>query len=547
MQLPDINLSAIADPAARAVIAQLLAIIEAQHAELVRLRAENQQLRDENARLKGGSGRPDIRPPPPPSPPTTRSSEAERHTPKPHRKGRKAQQITPTRAQFCRLDSATLPPDAERRDTTITVIQDLRLALDIVAFERETWYAPSTGRTYTAPLPPGYHGSFGPHIRSFAVVLAHVTLVSEPQIHQLFTTAGIQVSAGTIHAWVTHVPAALYAERDAVVAAGLASSPWQQIDDTPTAVNGRQHTCHVLGNPLYTAYRTSPSKNRLAVLTTLLNGQELTFRLNDDACLLLRAAGVSPALLNHLRQALPWDVALTAAELAVVLPVMGGQTRQRVCDQLAIASYHAQTDVPIVRLLLSDDAPQFHQLVNDLALCWVHEGRHLALLTPIVLHHQRRLRRVRTHFWAYYRALLAYRARPDPDERLRLEHSFTRLVSQRTGYGDLDARLALLASKRDSLLLVLEHPEIPLHNNAMELGARRRVRKRDISFGPRSEAGVRAWDTCMTLVATAQKLGVNVIAYLHDRISGLMQLPALANVLAERARTANLGASWSAT
>ena len=36
----------------------------------------------------------------------------------------------------------------------------------------------------------------------------------------------------------------------------------------------------------------------------------------------------------------------------------------------------------------------------------------------------------------------------------------------------------------------------------------------------RSEAGVRAWDTCMTLVATAQKLGVNVIAYLHDRISG---------------------------
>jgi hypothetical protein len=427
------------------------------------------------------------------------------------------------------------------------MVQDLRLARDIVAFHRETWYAPSTRRTYTAPLPPGYHGSFGPHIRSLAVVLAHVTLVSEPQIHQLFTTAGIQISAGTIHAWTTHVPAALHAERDAVVAAGLASSPWQQIDDTPTSVNGRQHTCHVIGNPLYTAYRTGPSKNRLAVLTTLLNGQPLTFRLNDDACMLLTTTGVSPTLVTRLRQALPWDVALTATELAAVLPVMGGQTRQRVIDQLAIASYHAQTDVPIVRLLLCDDAPQFHQLVDDLALCWIHEGRHLALLTPIVPRHQRLLRRVRTHFWAYYHAVLAYRARPDPDERLRLERSFTRLVAQRTGYGDLDARLAVLASKRDSLLLVLDHPEIPLHNNAMELGARRRVRKRDISFGPRSDAGVRAWDTCMTLVATAQKLGVNVIAYLHDRISGLMQLPSLAEVLAERARTANLGASWAAT
>lgn len=544
MQLPDINLSAIADPAARAVITQLLAIIEAQHAELVRLRTENQPLRDENARLKGGSGRPDVRPPPSP-PPANRSSEAERHTPKPHRKARKAHQITPTRTQVCRLDPATLPPDAERRDTTVTVVQDLRLARDIVAFPRETWSAPSTGHTYTAPLPPGYDGSFGPHIRSFAVVLAHVTLVSEPQIHQLFTTAGIQVSAGTIHAWVAHVPATLHAERDAVVAAGLASSPWQQIDDTPTPVNGRQYTCHVLGNPLYTAYRTGPSKNRLAVLTTLLNGQALSFRLNDDACLLLDVAGVSPTLLTRLRQALPWDVPLTADELAAVLPPMGQQTRQRVLDQLAIAAYHAQTAVPIVRLRLRDDAPQFHQLVDDLALCWIHEGRHLALLTPIVPRHQHLLRRVRRHFWAYYHARLAYRARPDPDERMRLDHSFTRLVMQRTGYADLDARLALLASKRASLLHVLDHPEIPLHNNAMELGARRRVRKRDVSFGPCSEAGVRAWDTCMTLVATAQKLGVNVIAYLQDRISGVMQLPSLAEVLTERARTANLGASWS--
>jgi len=49
----------------------------------------------------------------------------------------------------------------------------------------------------------------------------------------------------------------------------------------------------------------------------------------------------------------------------------------------------------------------------------------------------------------------------------------------------------------------------------------------------------------MTLVATAQKLGVNVIAYLHDCISGLMRLPSLADLLTERARTANLGASWS--
>ena len=45
---------------------------------------------------------------------------------------------------------------------------------------------------------------------------------------------------------------------------------------------------------------------------------------------------------------------------------------------------------------------------------------------------------------------------------------------------------------------------------------------------PNDNAGVSAWDTCMTLSGGDQKLRVNVIADLHDRISGLMQLPALA-------------------
>jgi len=38
--------------------------------------------------------------------------------------------------------------------------------------------------------------------------------------------------------------------------------------------------------------------------------------------------------------------------------------------------------------------------------------------------------------------------------------------------------------KKDRLLLVLKHPELPLHNNASELGVRQRVQKRDVSFGP---------------------------------------------------------------
>ena len=78
-----------------------------------------------------------------------------------------------------------------------------------------------------------------------------------------------------------------------------------------------------------------------------------------------------------------------------------------------------------------------------------------------------------------------------------------------------------------------------------ELGARRRVRKRDVSFGPRTAEGGKAWDTFMTLAATAAKLGVSFYAYVHDRLSTANQIPGLDRLIAARAETLNLGPSWN--
>ena len=92
--------------------------------------------------------------------------------------------------------------------------------------------------------------------------------------------------------------------------------------------------------------------------------------------------------------------------------------------------------------------------------------------------------------------------------------------------------------------MVLDHPEIPLHNNPAELGARTRVRKRVVSFGTRTEEGTKAWDTFMSLSATAKKLGINFYSYLYDRISGTLNIPNLADIIAQRAEELNLAASW---
>jgi hypothetical protein len=56
------------------------------------------------------------------------------------------------------------------------------------------------------------------------------------------------------------------------------------------------------------------------------------------------------------------------------------------------------------------------------------------------------------------------------------------------------------------------------------------VRKRDISFGPRSEAGKETWDTFMTLAETTRKLNVSFYAYLRDRILTAHSIPPYSRV-----------------
>ncbi len=144
-----------------------------------------------------------------------------------------------------------------------------------------------------------------------------------------------------------------------------------------------------------------------------------------------------------------------------------------------------------------------------------------------------------------------------------MSEQFDELFSTVTGYAALDDRIAKTRAKKDTLLMALQHPELPLHNNPAELAARRRVRKRDVSFGPtsarasgepqpspsvepRTEAGKKAWDTFQSLAETTKKLGVSFYQYIFDRVSQANRVPPLADVIAERAKPLRLSASWDA-
>ncbi len=92
------------------------------------------------------------------------------------------------------------------------------------------------------------------------------------------------------------------------------------------------------------------------------------------------------------------------------------------------------------------------------------------------------------------------------------------------------------------LLLVLERPEIPLHNNLSEQDIRDYVTKRKISGGTRSPLGQRCRDTFVSLKKTCQKLGVSFWRFLRDRLTGQGEIPALPELIRQKAAAREVAA-----
>jgi hypothetical protein len=546
--LEDLDLSSIADERARKLVQQLLNVLEDVMADLRAAQAENQRLRDELNRLKGEQGAPAIKANTPQPPPKDHSSEQERRKPKTWSKDRKTDRITLDREQVVQIDPTHLPPDAVFKGYEDVVVQDVIFRTDNVLFHKEKFYSPSQHQTYLASLPQGYRGQFGPGLKSLALVFYFGAQMSEPKVAELLRSVGVQISDGQVSNLLIKDQTAFHGEKEALYQAGLASSPWQHLDDTSTRVNGQNGYCHIVCNPLYTAYFTTATKDRLTIIDVLTNHRPRRFLVNAEALSFMEACGLS-ALRRQQMEQLPsgtiMEEATVQALLEEHLPGLGPQQRKWILDAMAVAAYHADVEFPVVRLLVCDDAPQFTLVTEELALCWVHEGRHYKKLMPAIPYHQALLEAFVQRFWTYYDQLLAYQEQPTPEEATRLAGEFETLFATVTGYRALDERITKTRVKKSCLLMVLVHPEIPLHNNPAELGARARVRKRDVSFGPRTCEGAKAWDTFMTLAETATKLGVSFYHYIHDRVSGIYQIPALANIIEERAKTLNLGASWN--
>ncbi len=461
-------------------------VVERLSEENEKLKIEIQKLRDENNRLKGEQGKPKI-------PGKKGSGKGKNVSSEKDRKQRKGKEEKPkskkknipiNRTEICKVDPSILPADAEYR--------------------KEIFNSPSEKRTYVGELPTGIVGKFGPGIRSLVCTLKYVANMAQPKIRELLENCGIDISQSTISRILTNDETGFNQEKKDIFRAALEHTPYHQIDDTTVRVNGKNYYSQIFCNPYYTAFFTVPRKDRLTILDLLLCGRERTSRFDQKAFCLMADFKVSKKMTAQLRD-LTEDKEISEEEMQLLLQKVfkkgkGKNTKARIMEAAAIASYHRQIDVPIVDILLADDAPQFKKIVEELALCWIHEGRHYNRLDPVVPCSVDALKDFKTCFWNFYGDLPKYKQNPSPETAAKLSIEFDGLFSTKTIYDALNDRIEKNRNKKDELLLVLKYPGLPLHNNDSELGARVEKHRQDVSLHTISEAGTTVKDAFLTIV-----------------------------------------------
>jgi len=497
------------------LVDRLLRLVEEQRAEI-------RALRDEIARLKGLPRRPSIRPSTLNAPHPDPSHKKKRRGKRPgSAKRRKTVELEIHETIPVPLDG--LPEGTRQNGYEDFVVQDLKIEGHNVCYRRLR-YLLADGTSRTAPLPAHVQGHFGAGLRSYVLYQHHQNGVTQPLIHEELLDLGIDISAGEINRLLTEGHEPFHEEKDALLPAAREVSRYFQADDTGARHRGKNAYTTVIANPFFASFTTTASKSRVNFLKLLAVPHE-EYVWNEDAFHYARSQGLSLQLRARLAGVVRRGGRVIADENAWQRQLAGWKIRgdepRRIVTEAALVGTLMHHGLYVGQPLVSDDAGQFKILGLLHGLCWLHAERSIRKLLPVSPREQEAIDGVRDAVWKYYQRLVTYRQSPTPRRKAALERDFDRLFRRRTGFADLNEALRRIHQKRNDLLLVLQRPEIPLHNNLSESDIREWAKRRKISAGTRSELGRRCRDTFISLKKTCRKLGVSFWRYLQDRIHGV--------------------------
>jgi hypothetical protein len=512
------------------LVRQLLDFIDQQAQILLQQAEQIQQLKDEIARLKNQPPRPKIQP-----------SRLEKKRTKRHKSSKSKRPGSEKRHKTAELEihqvrpiePEQIPQGSAFRYYKDWVVQDLKLEPHNIRFRLKVYETPDGGYVI-GKLPADLQDRhFGPQLIRFILYQHYHCHVTQPLLLEQLHEMGIDISAGQLNNLLIEDQDLYHLEKDRILAAGLAVSSHINVDDTGARHKGKNGYCTHIGNELFSFFESTESKSRINFLKLLRAGHSDYF-VSVDAIAYMEANKLPQYALKPIidnlgkmfANDLGWNDFLTKegivkdrhVQIATEGALIGSVLEHGISSELAI---------------ISDDAGQFNVLLHG--LCWVHAERLIGKVIPFTDEQKEDLDTVRDSIWELYHGLKRYKENPRPEAKESLDAMFDQIFTMETRSVTLNQALKRLYSNKPELLLVLERPEIPLHNNVAENAIREYVKKRKISGSTRSEAGRKCRDTFTSLKKTCRKLGVSFWEYLKDRIEKISLIPDLSDLIKEQA------------
>lgn len=262
------------------------------------------------------------------------------------------------------------------------VVQDLVVEARNTRYLLETWQTP-TGELIRGELPTGIHGHFGSGLHSFVLQQHYAAHVPQCRILEELRDFGVDISAGQINNILTENHEALHAEKDALLPTALQVFTAFSVDDSGAPHQGNYGSCLCICNEFFTSFHSSDTKERSKFLDVLRCGH-LDYVLNDMAWAYLKEQELPAKVLRLFEvegllveqtfaDALAWNGHLDR------LGIVNAKHRQTLTEAALLGSAIAHGVSPALGLV-SDGSAIYALFVHG--LCWIHQERNLAKLTP---------------------------------------------------------------------------------------------------------------------------------------------------------------------
>lgn len=322
-----------------------------------------------------------------------------------------------------------------------------------------------------------YEGQhFGPYLRSYILHQVYHQGVTRNLLLLQLHEWGIKISEGQLNNILLRNKDVYHDEKNQLLASGCRYSSYIQADDTGARHQGKNGYCTYIGNEHFAFYKSRDKKNRYNFLNCFKDAlpETIGLQLDKEALHYLNWNKLSSIKLINVLSGIETDphYFLTEADLKKYLTRLGIHSKHelQLCCEAGLFSSLKRSLFTKEIFLMTDEAGQFR----------------LPKIKRILQKHS-------------------------------LQQEFFDLCAPVENEKSLNEVLSRIKRCEKELLIALNYPFLPLHNNTSENDIREMVRRRKVSGGTRHDLGRECRDTFTSLKRTCKKVGLTFWSYLLDR------------------------------